>query len=94
MAEDYGIRAVDRARAGQMVQAQLAGDEEMFASAVNEAFADEHVMGAIELGGVVNVLRALTEDLAGVFRHVHGDQAEARLLPAIAHWVAESEAGS
>lgn len=54
------MRDVDRARASQLVTAQLSGDSEMFALAVQEMF---------------NVLRGLSEDLAHVILVNHGDQA-------------------
>lgn len=67
------MRDVDRARASQLVTAQLSGDSEMFALAVQEMFDDDYGLGG--MGATINVLRGLSEDLAHVILVNHGDQA-------------------
>ena len=52
-----------------MVAAQVAGDLEMFALALQETVEDERNES------VMNVIRALSEDLAGIIVDVHGEQA-------------------
>lgn len=68
-----GIRAIDRARAAQMVQAQLLGDAEMFAVAVQQAFDDDFGIGG--MGSTINVLRSLSESLAEGLVAIHGEAA-------------------
>lgn len=65
------IRPVDRARASQMIVAQVAGDTEMFAVALQDTLDDDYGFG--ELGSLINVLRVLTADLAGALVDIHGE---------------------
>lgn len=60
---------MDRARAAQLVAAQVTGDAEMFAVALDAAVEDEHDWS------LVNVIRSLSEDLAGAVVDQHGDAA-------------------
>lgn len=64
-------RAVDLARATQMIVAQVTDNGEMFAEAVQAMFDDDYGLGG--MGSTINVLRALSEDLAAAIVERHGD---------------------
>lgn len=83
------IRPIDRARASQMLVAQVTGDREMFAVAVQEMFEDEYGIGG--MGSTLNVLRVLTEDLAGVIVDIHGDAAAGLVRQILAQQLVEVE---
>lgn len=65
------VRPVDRARAAQLITAQVTGDAQMFAAALAASIDDPHEMA------LVNVIRSLSEDLAGALVDIHGDNAAA-----------------
>ncbi|MBD3942810.1 hypothetical protein IF188_14005 [Microbacterium sp. NEAU-LLC] len=81
------IRPVDRARASQLVTAQVTGDREMFAVAVQATLDDDYGLG--ELGSLINVLRVLSEDLAGILVDTHGDNAAPLMRSLLASQLAE-----
>lgn len=84
------IRTIDKSRAAQMVMAQIVGDEAMFALAVNDTFDDDYQLGELELGSVINVLRSMSEDLAGVLIDAQGrEDAESLLRTMMARLNAE-----
>jgi hypothetical protein len=72
------VRAIDRARAARLVQAQLTEDPLMFATTLQETLEDDYGFG--QLGSAINVFRLLADDLAGALRDVHGDERAAALL--------------
>lgn len=63
------IQQIDRIRAAQMVAAQVTGDREMFAVSLQDAVDDERDIS------IVNIIRVLSEDLAGIIVDAHGDNA-------------------
>jgi hypothetical protein len=63
------ITHADTARAARIVIAQLTGDLEMFAAALNDAVDDPRDWS------VANVIRSLSEDLATTLRTMYGDRA-------------------
>jgi hypothetical protein len=65
------VRTIDRVRATRMIIAQLTGDAEMFATAAGEAYTDPYGNGTSAL---VNVLRAMSEDIAGSLTDIHGPE--------------------
>ena len=75
-----GVRDVDSARAMRLVSAQISGDELMFAVTVQEILSDDYRLGLLELGSAINVLRSLSEDLAGAIVDVHGSEQGAQLV--------------
>jgi len=79
------VTTVDRIRAAQTIMAQLTGDAEMFAYAVAETVDDERDVS------VVNLVRALSEDLAAALLNLHGDDAVVLLQRVIAGMVTEAE---
>lgn len=80
---DSEVRPVDRARAAQMVCAQVTGDAEMFAVALDAAIEDP------EDWSLVNVIRSLSEDLAGAVVDRHGDAAAGLVRAVLASQLAE-----
>jgi len=82
-----GVRPIDRARASQMIVAQVTGDTEMFAAAVQAMFDDDYGLGS--MGATINALRVLTEDLAGVLIDAHGDRAADAVRRLLAQQLAE-----
>lgn len=78
------VRAVDRARAAQMIAAQVTGDAEMFAVALSDAVEDPHDWS------LVNVIRSLSEDLAAAIVDRHGDAAPQLVRSVLASELAEA----
>lgn len=64
------IRALDRARAAQLVAAQVTRDEQMLAGALEATLSDDWGFG--ECGSLLNVIRALSEDLATLMMQTAG----------------------
>lgn len=62
------IQPIDKIRAAQMIAAQVTGDREMFAVALQDAVEDERD------ASILNLIRTLTEDLAGIIVNVYGDE--------------------
>ncbi|GAA2533185.1 hypothetical protein GCM10009860_11520 [Microbacterium mitrae] len=81
------MRAIDQARASQLVAAQVTGDTEMFAAAVQAMFDDDYGFG--EMGATINVLQVLSKDLAGILVDVHGDDAASFVRAVLARQLAE-----
>lgn len=72
------IQPIDRIRAAQMVAAQVTGDREMFAVALQDAVDDEREIS------IVNIVRVFSEDLAGIIVDVHGENAASFVRYALA----------
>lgn len=84
------IRPVDRARAAQLIAAQVTGDRQMFAVALQETLADDYGYG--EMGSLINVLQIMSEDLAGLLVDAHGTENATVLIRALlARQLAEVE---
>ena len=66
------IRPIDRARAAQIVCGQVTRDDEMISAAVQDTFADDWGFG--ECGSLINVIRALSEDVASLMVAASGEQ--------------------
>ncbi|GHD50706.1 hypothetical protein D9V29_11800 [Mycetocola manganoxydans] len=73
-----------------MVAAEVTGDAEMFATAVQQTFDDDYGFGG--MGSTINALRSMAEDLAGLLIDVHGPDKAAHLLRLlVARYAAQSE---
>lgn len=84
------MRAIDRGRAARMVATAITGDVEMFATAVQQIIDDD--FGFMGFGSTVNVLRELSEELAGILVDVHGqDRAAGLVRLLVAQHAAEAE---
>lgn len=70
-----------------MIMAQVAGDPEMFAVALQDTLDDDYGFG--ELGSLINVLRVLTADLAGALVDIHGEDTADLVRVALARQLAE-----
>ena len=78
------VSPLDRARGAQMVVAQVTGDAEMFAAALEAAVEDPREWS------MVNVIRSLSEDLAAAVVALHGDEAPWLLRQVLADALAEA----
>ena len=72
------MRLLDQARATRLVMSSLSGDSLMFAHTLQETLDDDFGFGA--LGSLINVLRSLSDDLAGALVDAHGQETAEELV--------------